>query len=191
MALSRRADEAHTGQVRLRAILLSVLCLMSGCGDDGSGSDRGGDTAANLRYALLRNEEWQLQEAVDPPADDPASLIERPVFDWYIEYVRSPSELESELVRVSGHATGFEESRSQLSEGGFDLTETSVDGWRAVGGTFDEPAGIGPALLLLENGDRSIVVLSYEVALDELAVLAARIEPVDAAAWTAAGGVIR
>ncbi|CAN5766532.1 hypothetical protein BH24ACT3_BH24ACT3_01760 [soil metagenome] len=51
-----------------------------------------------------------------------------------------------------------------------------------------EPAG--PALLLIENGDRSIVVLSYEVDLDELAVLAARIEPVGAAAWTTAGGVI-
>ncbi len=174
--------------MRFRVILLVGACLISGCGDDGSSSDRDGDSAANLPYALLRDEEWELQEAVDPPVDDPVASIERPALEWYIEYVRSPSDLESEMVRVSGHATGFEESRSQLSELTFDLTETPVDGWRAVGGTSDEPAG--PALLLLENGDRSIVVLSYEVTLDELAVLAARIEPVDAPTWADAGGVI-
>lgn len=164
---------------------------MTACGDNGGSGKPGdpGDPGAAKPYALLRDDQWTIQEAIDPSADDPAASAQHPPTDWYVEYVNSSSASESQMVVVNGVEIGFEESISQLSALTFELNDVSTNGWRAVGGTSREPTG--PALLVLEHGERSIIVLSYELSLDELTVLAARIEPIDAAAWTSAGGVIR
>lgn len=169
----------------------AVLCcgVVAGCTDEGGGSARPDGVAASDGYALLRDAQWVLREAVDPPAGDPAASAQRPPVEWYVEYERAPSGLESQLVVISGHEPELEETRSQLAASTFELAETPVDGWPAVGGVSGDP--VGPGILVLDDGDRSIMVLSYELSVDQLASLAARIETVDSATWTAAGGIIR
>lgn len=169
-----------------RLLAVAGMVLVAGCADDdGSGPE----PATAQAYALLHDPEWELQAAVDPKPDDPLASVERPPLDWYAEFVRWPSANESNMVRLSGHATSFDESVAQLTELTFELEDTEVDGWRAAGGSTQEAGGAD--LLVLEHGDRSIIVLSHEVSLDVLVDVASRIEPADAAAWEAAGGVVR
>jgi hypothetical protein len=65
-----------------------------------------------------------------------------------------------------------------------------VDRWRAVGGVHprDTPQAEVP---ILDHGERSFIALSYGLNLAELSRLAGAIEPVDQAAWSAAGGTLR
>jgi hypothetical protein len=173
------------GTLRLLLVAASVVASV-GCGDDAESS--GDDDGADEPYALLSDDAWVLQEAVDPPADDPISSIERPPLDWYAEYVRS-SPTESQMVRLSGHRTTFDDARTELEDVGFAFDVIEVDGRRSVGGSAaGDPAG--PAVVLLETGSTSLMVLSYELEVDDLAELADAIEAVDETTWVNAGGVL-
>jgi hypothetical protein len=169
---------------------IAVATLVSGCSPGAEKTSRSvGRGDAGRHYALLADDRFELQEALDPPAGDPLTSIERPLLDWYAEYVRS-SETSSQMVRISGHQTTFDQSRVQLEDKGFQFRDVTVEGWRAIGGSIpgDSP---GEAVLVLENGESSLAVLSYELTLDDLVALAAKIEPASAARWVRAGGVIR
>jgi hypothetical protein len=169
---------------------VAVAAMLGGCSseaDKTTPSRRGSDAARH--YALLVDENWRLQEARDPRADDPLSALERPPLDWYDEYVPLlPNE--SALVRISGHAVTFDQTLVELERQLFQLHDVTVEGWRAVAGT--RPGDTPPeALLVLDNGDSTLQVLSYELSLADLTALAGKIEPASTATWVHAGGVIR
>lgn len=169
------------------AIVLAALT--GGCSSD---SEKVVPTSsdADRHYALLADAGWTLQEAIDPRADDPLIAAERPALDWYDEYVRSPSATESQMVRVSGHEADFDESRGAFEDRGYQLDDVTIAGRQAAGGFLpgDTPRS---SLLVLDNNGSTLLVLSYELNLADLTALAEKIRPVSAAAWIAAGGVIR
>lgn len=175
------------------AVLLSAIAattLAGGCSShSGTTSTSKEGNAAARHYALLADPSWTLQEARDLRPDDPLATAERPPLDWYDEYVLSSANA-SQLVRISGHESTFDQSRVELEQQGFVFHAVPLDGWRAVGSRGIPGDTPQSAVLLLDNGDSSLLVGSAEVGLDELIALAAKIEPASAAAWVRAGGVI-
>lgn len=169
-------------------VLLSVL-LMVAAGCESESPSNQGAREAEHRYAVLRDDAWRLQEAVDPPADDRVSSVERPALDWYAEYVPTNSSSGGTL-RLSGHRATFHRARSDLEELGFELEEVDADNWTGVGGSTAE-TGSRPTLVLLDHGSSSLILLSYDLELDALTQLAAQVQSVDETAWTDAGGVVR
>jgi hypothetical protein len=175
--------------VPVRAILpLVFVALLGGaaCGDD---AEEPVSATAGEPYAVLHAEGWALQEAIDPPADDPFSTLERPPLAWYAEYVRTAADA-SDMVRLSGHDVPVDETRAELEALGFSFDETDLERWAGLVGTNPADA-VGPAVVLLDGGDVTFMALSYELGIDELAALVDGVEGVDRAAWVAAGGVVR
>jgi hypothetical protein len=170
------------------AVLAALLLVATGCGDD---DDADADSPAGpggaTPYALLVAEGWTLAEAVDPPPDDPIALMDRPALDWYAEYRTADA---TRSVRVSGHEATLDDARAQLASLGFAFDAIDVDGWPEAVGAAGDVSG-NPAVVLLAHGPGSVVVLSYDVDVDELRALAADVEPADEAAWVDAGGVVR
>jgi hypothetical protein len=179
-------------QARLLLALVVLGLVGIGCSDDGDGSgDRSGSTRTGRgAYVLLRDPAWRLQEAIRPGADEPMVRLERPPMTWYAEYVRSPTPSESQMVRVSGHGADATQARAELEAVGFAFNSVPVASWHAVGGSAPDDPG-SPTILILDNGRASVLVLSYELDLDELAAFAGHLDPVDEAAWVEAGGVVR
>ena len=67
----------------LLAAMAVALAAMVGCSsNDGAVTT---EPTGDATYALLRTDEWTLQEAVDPPADDPIATADRPPLAWYAE----------------------------------------------------------------------------------------------------------
>jgi hypothetical protein len=156
---------------------------MTGCDDDHATTKERDEVT---KYAVLRTDDWKLQEAVDPPEDDPIATADHPPLAWYAEYVQNTAN-SSRMVRISGHLESLSQARDELERVGFSFVDVDVDGWQAVGSAA---SGGSPAMILLENVGGTIIGLSYEVGLDELAGLGADIEAVDEATWVEAGGVI-
>jgi hypothetical protein len=175
-----------------RMLVIATALAVTACSDDNiteSSPTTTGYRPSQSAYAVLTDHAWPLQEAIDPPADDPTVSIEVPPMEWYAEYVRSTA-AESAMIRLSGHSSTFDDARSALEERGFTFDDVSLDGWRAVGGAADaDPAS--PSVILLENGSTTLMVLSYELDLDSLATVADVVEGVDQPTWVAAGGVIQ
>lgn len=166
-------------------VLVAFVGVMSACGDD-SASDLGDD---GERYAVLSDDAWSLQEAVDPPENDPLVVDRPPLLDWWAEYVWASPE-EGRMVRLSGHQLPLAEARADLAGLGFALDDVAVDGWTAVGGTsVDDPSG--PAIVLLDRGSTSLMLLSYELTVADLAALAGQTRAVDDLGWVSAGGIVR
>jgi hypothetical protein len=184
------------GTFRGTRTLVALFCatavlLVSGCASGSKAAQPASTrTDAERHYALLADPGWTFKEAIDPRSDDPAAAAERPAVDWYDEYERSTSANESQTVRISGHATTFEQSRTELEQQGFDFSAVTVDGWQSVGGVIPEDTPQSK-VIVLANGTSSLLVLSYELSLDDLALLAEKVRPADKATWVAAGGVIR
>jgi len=172
-----------------RSALVLAAVLIAGCGVTAGGDRTERGRQADQRYALLRAERWKFNEAIDLADGDPLASIDRPPVDWYAEYERS-SASRSEMVRLSGHRASLDEHRAELEKVGFELSDVDVEGRRAIGGS-DRDDAASPAVLLLEQGGRSLLLLSYDLSLEELARLSEHLEPADRAAWLAAGGVIR
>lgn len=169
-------------------VLLSVMLMATAACGSKSPSNLGAREAEH-RYAVLRDDAWRLQEAVDPLADDGVASVERPALDWYAEYVPKNSSSGGTL-RLSGHRATFHRARSELEELGFDLDEVDVDNWTGVGGSTAE-TGSRPTLVLLDHGSSSLILLSYDLELDALTQLAAHVQSVDETAWIDAGGLVR
>lgn len=174
----------------LSVLLLGATLAVTACSDDDltqPSSSSSSAPALESTYAVLTDDAWTLQEAVDPPADAPIASIERPPLEWYAEYVQS-STSESVMVRLSGHQATFDDTRSALEDLGFTLDDLSMQHWRGAGGSAD-PAS--PTIVVLANGSTTLTALSYELDLDRLTAIAETIEGVDQSTWVAAGGDIQ
>ena len=182
----------HTWRMRsvlgpLIAITLTVAACSS---DDAAPTASAGESApAGSAYAVLTNDSWRLQEAVEPSDGSPAFSIERPPLAWYAEYV-SESANASAMIRLSGHGATFLDTESALEELGFALDRVPLNDWNAVGGSAPDDTA-SPAILLLENGSTTLMMLSYEIDLDGLATLANEVGGVDQSTWTEMGGVVQ
>jgi hypothetical protein len=143
-------------------------------------------------YALLDDHAWTLKRAIDPPANSPFATLEHPPLDWYDEYERTVehgSRTEGQAVRLSGHATSLARTETLLKAQGFELHTVAVKGWRAIRVTV--PGETTEALLVLDHSDSVLMVLSYELTIDDLARVAAKIKLVDRSEWIRAGGVVQ
>jgi hypothetical protein len=178
---------------RLSVLLLGATLAVTACSDDDDltqpSSSSSSAPALESTYAVLTDDAWTLQEAVDPPADAPIASIERPPLEWYAEYVQS-STSESAMVRLSGHQASFDDTRSALEDLGFTLDDLSMQHWRGAGGSAPaDPAS--PTIVVLANGSTTLTALSHELDLDRLTAIAETIEGVDQSTWVAAGGEIQ
>ncbi|HEY9378611.1 MAG TPA: hypothetical protein VIQ02_16155 [Jiangellaceae bacterium] len=182
----------HACQVRrLSVLLLGATLTVTACSDDDLTQPSSSNSAPPNEsvYAVLTDDAWTLQEAVDPPTDAPTASIERPPLEWYAEYVQS-SASESAMVRLSGHQATFDDTRAALEDVGFTLDDLSLQHWQGAGGSAPaDPAS--PTIIVLANGETTLMVLSYEEDLDQLTAIADRVEGVDQSTWVAAGGVIQ
>jgi hypothetical protein len=162
------SDSPTSGLLLLAVVLLGCLGAV-GC--TGDGADRRASSQVGRDYVVLRDPAWRLQEAIRPRAEDLIAQLERPPMTWYAEYVRSPTPTESQMVRVSGHRAGAARARAELEAVGFSFAPVPVASWDAVGGNApDDPSS--PSMLVLDNGRSSVLVLSHELDLDELADVA-------------------
>jgi hypothetical protein len=177
---------------RLSVLLLGATLAVTACSDDDDLTQPSSSSSApalESTHAVLTDDAWTLQEAVDPPADAPIASIERPPLEWYAEYVQS-STSESAMVRLSGHQATFDDTRSALEDLGFTLDDLSMQHWRGAGGSAPaDPAS--PTIVVLANGSTTLTALSYELDLDRLTAIAETIEGVDQSTWVAAGGEIQ
>lgn len=177
----------HNGTVVVRlavAVALGAVAL-AGCSDDEAASD---GYAASATYAVQTDDGWQVQEAVDPAANDPLATRQRPPLDWYGEYVRSDH---TEMVRLSGHDASLGDTRSALEQLGFEFSDAAVAVWgEGVAGRHpgDESS---PELLLVPSGERTLMALSYDVPPDVLLDFMGSVEGAERDEWVDAGGVIR
>jgi hypothetical protein len=183
----------HACEVRRLSVLLFGAALaVTACSDDDDLTQPSSSSSAPSEasvYAVVIDDAWTLQEAVDPPADSPIASIERPPLEWYAEYVQS-SASESSMVRLSGHQATFDDTRAALEEAGFTFEDISLQHWQGAGGSAPaDPAS--PTIVVLANGAATLMALSYELDLDQLTAVADTIEGVDQSTWVAAGGVIQ
>jgi len=184
------------GRVVVQMTGRGLVCLaLVACSDNDSASetattDSGGSPTS---YAVVGDDAWSLQEAVDPRPNDAEASAERPPMDWYSEHVRTvPASggREEQMVRLSGHSASMTGSRAALEDVGWEFDSVTTDGWKAVGGTSpSHPAS--PAVVLLDNGSATFMLLSYDLTVDDLARFAGSVEAVDETTWDASDGAIR
>lgn len=177
------------------------LLMVAGCGDDDGGADATGtasETGPTISeaqpYLLLEDPSWHLVEAVDYGADSPfatAATAVLPAIDWFAEYDHDPVDLGGGAERVDHLVVSVVDSPvDEVAEGyttlGF-LCESIVAGsWTALGCSGPEEGQDG---VFLEAGDLTVAVDSPDLTVDELATVAAALEPADESAWTTAGGI--
>jgi hypothetical protein len=167
-------------------ILLILTPATSACSDNDTAQDK--LTHAAERYALQQDPGWELQEAVDPRPDDAIAAHDRPPMDWYAEYVRSSY---TEMVRLSGHDATVAESRAALEAVDFSFEQADVAGFDLALSGRSEVDESGPSVLLLSGGPGTLILLSYEVGIEELAAFAGTVEAANEDEWRASGGVTR
>lgn len=173
------------------AILIAVIG--SGCsGGDDSQPELASDTGCENggHYYFFEGPDWEFREAVDYPQDlGPVAAVE-PSLDWYSEHERfvptsDPDTVEGQSLRMSGHGAALEEHAEELFT---DVSETQVDGRRALVGTGSEGA---PSVVTVAVDDSyTLMFLSYGLAPEELIELAGQVEPVCQEEWTEAGGQV-
>ncbi|MEJ7722206.1 MAG: hypothetical protein WKF58_18065 [Ilumatobacteraceae bacterium] len=90
------------------------------------------------------------------------------------------------MVRVSGHYARFNDTRSTLEGLGFTLDDVPLTQWHRAGGSADaDPAS--PTIILLDNGPITLMVLIYDLDLDQLTTIADTVEGVDQPAMDRSG----
>ena len=175
---------------KTRVLLLAATFAMTACSNANTTRPASSSDAPSWHsYAELTDRAWRLQEAVDPSDDAPIVSVEQPPLEWYAEYVQS-SASQHALVRLSAHRATFNDARSTLESRGFHLDEISLRRWHGAAGSADaDPAS--PTVILLDNGPITLIVLSYELDLGQLTMIAESVEGVDQQTWIGAGGVIQ
>jgi hypothetical protein len=90
--------------------------------------------------------------------------------EWYAEYVQSSTN-QSSMVRLSGHRATFDETRAALEALGLAFDDVALQHWQALGGSApDDPAS--PTIIVLAIGPTTLMTLSYELDLAQLAPIA-------------------
>lgn len=178
----------------LFAPVIAVSLTVGGCtagGDDTPALDSSNDCQEVGRYFVFEDPEWEFREAVDYPPD--LGLLEagQPSLDWYVEHARivptsDPGTTEGQHLSISGHEAGIADHARELV--GAELSETQVDRRRAFVGTG--PGGTPNLVTVATRDDFTIMLLSYELASDELIRLASELEPVCRREWIEAGGQV-
>lgn len=171
--------------VRLVVVIGVSAVALAACSDGDVAGDI--DAPAGI-YAVQTDDGWQLQEAVDPTADDPVAANERPALDWYAEYVRSEY---TEMVRLSGHGADVEAAQAGLEQLGFTFDSVTVAGHEEALAGADPRDESSPEVLLVKSGDRTLMALSYDVEREVLADFMQSVEVTGRDDWVAAGGVVR
>jgi hypothetical protein len=184
-------SDVHTSRMRSALVPFVVIGLaVAACSSDDAPVRTSAVESAPVEseYAVLVSDSWRLQEAVEPSEGSPLTSIERPPLAWYAEYV-SLSANASAMIRLSRHRASLADTVLVLEDVGFVLDQVSLNDWNAVGGSAPaDPAS--PAILLLENGSTTLMMLSYEIDLDGLAPLANEVARVDQSTWIETEGVI-
>jgi len=188
---------SRVGRSTIALLLCAIAVLATGCSGGTTRATPEPTGAATTKvYALLADPAWTLKKAVDPPANGPMASIERPPLDWYDEYEHLSGPLTpgvrviGQSVRISGSATNLARTETLLEAQGFKPQAVAVKGWRAV--QLSHPGDATPeAVIVLDRGTSVLVVLSYELTVEELARLASTIKLVDRSTWIAAGGVVQ
>ncbi len=171
----------------------AVALLVGACSDDDAAqqtasSSSSTSTTATVTvagYTLLSSDGWTLAEAHDPPADDPVTAADHPPADWYAEYDGTGSS-QGVHVRLSGHPTPLTETVEALEDMGFTLGDAATAS--VVSGR--SPDLSGPVVVLVARGDRTVLLLSYNVELALLQTLVPELLDVDSDGWLASGGTI-
>lgn len=157
--------------------IIAALLVTVGCtGDEPDTVDR--------HYALQRDPDWNLQEAVDPPPNDRLAARDRPPMDWYAEYISG-----SVMVRLSGHAASPVQARRALGSVGFefDAIELPRHGPAHVGTAPSDESG--PTVLVMAGHDNTLLLLSYEADAADLVDFAATVSTATPEEWRAHGGI--
>ena len=132
-------------------------------------------------YALSNDADWSIIEAVTVRPGDPTASID-PSVDWYVEYTRRGSP--DTQVLVTGHSESFDATRAAFEQLGYDLVPVTIADRMSEAGTIpNDPSS--PPVIVLRNDNQSMVVLSYQLDVAELAMFAATLEPVTAGDWAA------
>ncbi len=183
------------------ALGLSGL-LLAGCGDDGTERGPTASEASSTAivddrhpYVLLDDPAWTFVEAVDYLPDSPFATIDTPHTDWFVEYDHDPVDLGGgavsvDHVSVAALEAPLDETASHLETFGYATESVPAGPWTARG-TLTTAGSEYAAVVLLDGDDRTIQVLSYDLDVHALAAVAARLQPVDEAAWRSAGGVVQ
>ncbi len=180
-------------------VLVAVGLVVGACGDD---PDRGADDGAagasstavaagpsgvepDVPYAEADVDGWLVAEHIDPDAGAAPSLPGDPAMDWYSSYERSVTTgdvTSVSTVRVSGHALAMTALAEQLP--GRTFEPASVGRFEALAGV--PPAATEPAIALLDvDGRSAVMVLSYELSLDELLAWSEHVRLVSDEEWSA------
>jgi hypothetical protein len=187
---------SREGRLTIAVLMCSIAALATGCSKASTGATPSSTRATTTKtYALLVDPAWTLKSAVDPPSNDPVASMEQPPVDWYDEYEHFSGPLApgtsviGQSVRISGHATNLARTEALLTAKGFKSRGADAKGWRAV--HLRIPGDTPQAVIVLDRGTSVLMVLSYELTIEELARLASTIKLVDRSHWISAGGVVQ
>ena len=158
-----RGRRVVIGAVLAVAATAVTVALLSPWDEDGS-------EPGPVFYLL--GDEWTIAAANDP--DEPIAV--EPTLDWYAEYDRDVAGSPAH-VRLSGHTTSLYALGSELP--GFELEPITVLDRSGVAGVGDEDTGPAVVAYSVEPG-YLIMLLSYELTVDELVELANDLQPVSA-----------
>ena len=175
-------------------MVLALAGALIGCaGDDDAGAPVPSSTGAagvtgqetDVPYALASVPGWDTGEHLDPDASAVPALPGDPGLDWYSSYERTVGDggiTTTASVRVSGHALALDALVSVLPGRVFE--PGSVGGFEArLGPPLADPEP--PIVLLAIDDAHTVMVLSYELALDELAAWAEALRVVSDEEWAA------
>ena len=182
IATVRRRCGLREAAARLNLCLVGCLAIVASCSSSHA-PQASPDAAPYLAHPQGR---WELREAVEPAPSNPA-LDTEPSLRWWAEYEDPPEPLpgEGRAVRLSEHTRGVE----ALLDGqpGLSSEPTTVGSFDGRAATSSE----GLAEILFVVGEnRTVVVLSYQLSVDELRAWAERLRPLSARQWIAMGGTI-
>jgi len=148
-------------------------------------------TTSASHFMVLQDGGWTLRQAVKPAGVTGAQAGIEPSLDWWSEYERAVAAdggaIEASGVRISGHRLALQDHGGELP--GFQGSDGEIDGRPARIGTG--PDGPPAVITMAVEDDYTVMVLSYELSVDELTEVAEQLEIVSESDWLAAGGEIR
>lgn len=178
----------HHVRVYFRVALVVLASLAGvGCGDAGSGSAGVTTTSAgpaDAVYLARPDDEWNLKEAYNPLPENTLTRSVEPSLDWYAEYEAPPAN-SPRRVRLSGHSGDMDQVAAELK--GFTLEPAMVGSYDGMAGVSSDP--IGPSVLVFGvRANYSVLVLSYELPVEDLLEWSDDLKMATESEWTATGG---
>ena len=174
---------------RAAVVVVALTALLGACGDSGPGESSAelDPTSECTRFVLFEDADWTFREAVDYPEDSGA--WPEPGLDWYSEFERftplSDGAVEGVSLRVSGHELGIDDLRDQLP--GIELEDHGGNAQLLTGSGIDgQPSVVAKPV----SDSYTLLLLSYELDVEELVQVISETRPVCQQEWVEAGGQI-